>query len=224
MVGSDEALCVERKSTTMAELLLYSSPGVQYLIILGIVVGSTVLILFLYSILKRNLGRGRRHDKGKNFDSVFQEPLPAGLISDQELNTRKIEYEEPVDLSGFFTVREQGSDLIPHKKKTEYSYSGTVESIDILDYIQWILLDGRQTVLRIGLPDGTSCKVYLKEGQILHAVNGGLEGEEALYSSMIFPSGKFVHLAWTEPDRKTIEKPGIQILLEAARRRDEAGA
>ncbi len=206
----------------MAALLLHSSPGAQYLIILGIVVGITVLTLFFYSIFKRNLGRGRQHDKRKDFNSVSRQPLPAGLISQQELNPRKIEYEETVDLSGFFTVREQGSGLIPQKKKTEYSYSGTVEGIDILDYIQWILLDGRRTILKISLPDRTSCKVYLKEGQILHAVNGGLEGEEALYSSMIFPSGKFVHLGWTEPDRKTIEKPGIQILLEAARRRDEA--
>ena len=64
--------------------------------------------------------------------------------------------------------------------------------------------------------------MYLKDGEILHATNGELEGEEALYSSMMFPRGKFVHLAWTEPNRKTIQKTGTQLLLEAARRRDEA--
>ncbi|MGO9121871.1 MAG: DUF4388 domain-containing protein [Desulfomonilaceae bacterium] len=97
-----------------------------------------------------------------------------------------------------------------------------VEGIDILGYIQWILLDRRRTILEISLPNRTSCKVYLKEGRILDAINGELEGEEALYSSMMFPSGTFVHLSWTEPDRKTIEKPGTQLLSEAARRRDEA--
>jgi Domain of unknown function (DUF4388) len=158
----------------------------------------------------------------KGLDSVFRKLLTAGLISQRELNARRIGYEETVDLSGLFTVQEEGSGLIPQKKKTEYSYSGMVEGIDILDYIQWILLDRRQTILEIRLPNRTSCKVYLKEGQILHAINGELEGEEALYSSMMFPSGKFVHLGWTEPDRKTIEKPGTQLLLEAARRRDEA--
>jgi len=158
----------------------------------------------------------------KGLDSAFRKLLAAGLISQQELDARKMGYLETVDLSGLFSMPQEGGDLFPPKKKTEYSYSGTVEGIDILDYIQWILLDRRQTILEISCPNQTSCKVYLKEGQILHATNGELEGEEALYSSVMFPGGKFVHLVWTEPDRKTIEKPGTQLLLEAARRRDEA--
>jgi len=158
----------------------------------------------------------------KGLDSVFRKLLAAGLISEQEFDARKMGYLETVDLSGLFTIPEGGSGLIPPKKKTEYSYSGMVEGIDILDYIQWILLDRRQTILEISLPNRTSCKVYLKEGQILHATNGELEGEEALYSSVMFPGGKFVHLAWAEPDQQTIERPGTQLLLEAARRRDEA--
>jgi len=161
---------------------------------------------------------------GKGLDSAFRKLLTAGLISQQYLNARRIGYEETVELSGLFPVQEQGSGLIPQKKKTDYSYSGMVEGIDILDYIQWILLDRRRTILEISIPNGTSCKVYIKDGQILHAINGEVEGEEALYSSMVFPKGKFVHLGWTEPDRKTIEKPGTQLLLEAARRRDEASS
>jgi hypothetical protein len=159
---------------------------------------------------------------GKGLDSVLQKLLRAGLISERDLNCRKLGFEETVDLSGLFTFQVQGADHILQKKKAEYSYSGMVEGIDILDYIQWILLDRRSTVLVIGLPNGTSCTLYLKEGEIIHAVNGEREGEEALYTSLMFPSGRFGHETWTEPDRKTIEKPGTQLLLEAARRRDEA--
>jgi Domain of unknown function (DUF4388) len=159
---------------------------------------------------------------GKGLDSVLQKLLRAGLISERDLNARKLGFEETVDLSGLFSFQVQEADQILQKKRTEYSYSGMVEGIDILDYIQWILLDRRSTVLEISCPNGTSCMVYLKEGQILHAVNDELEGEEALYNSVMFPSGRFVHLTWTEPDRKTIKKPGTQLLIEAARRRDEA--
>ena len=155
----------------------------------------------------------------KGLDSIFRKLLAARLISQQELNARKMGYLETVTLSGLFPIQQEASRL---KKKTEYSYSGMVEGVDILDYIQWILLDGRRTVLEISFPNRTACKVYLKDGEILHATNGELEGEEALYSSMMFPRGKFVHLAWTEPDRKTIQKTGTHLLLEAARRRDEA--
>jgi hypothetical protein len=159
---------------------------------------------------------------GKGLDSVFRKLLAAGLVSQRELNARKIGRLETVDLSGLFPIEAEGSSRTPRKKRTEYSYSGIVEGIDILDYIQWILLDRRRTILEISFPDRTPCKVYLKDGQILHATNGELEGEEAFYSSMMFPGGKFVHLAWTDPDRQTIEKPGTQLLFEAARRRDEA--
>jgi Domain of unknown function (DUF4388) len=158
---------------------------------------------------------------GKGLDSVLQKLLRAGLISERDLNARKLGFEETVDLSGLFSFQVQEADQILQKKRTEYSYSGMVEGIDILDYIQWILLDRRSTVLEIGLPNGTSCSVYLKEGEIIHAVNGELEGEEALYASVMCPSGRFGHETWSEPDRKTIEKPGTQLLLEAARRRDE---
>jgi len=158
----------------------------------------------------------------RGLDSAFQKLLAAGLISEKELNSRKPGFGETVDLSGLFHVGEQGTGQIQQRKKKEYSYSGIVEGIDILDYIQWVLLDGRRTVLEISFPNGTSCKVYLKEGQILHATNGKREGEEALYSSVMFPRGKFVHLSWNEPDRKTIDKPGMHVLLEASRRRDEA--
>jgi len=127
----------------------------------------------------------------KGLDSIFRKLLAARLISQQELNARKMGYLETVTLSGLFPIQQEASRL---KKKTEYSYSGMVEGVDILDYIQWILLDGRRTVLEISFPNRTACKVYLKDGEILHATNGELEGEEALYSSMMFPRGKFVHL------------------------------
>jgi hypothetical protein len=158
----------------------------------------------------------------RGLDSAFQKLLSAGLISEQELNFGKLGYEETVDLSGLFTLQEQGSGQTRQRKQKEYTYSGTVQGIDILDYIQWILLDRRSTILEISCPDGASCRVYLKEGQILHAIKGEQEGEEALLSSVMFPSGQFVDLTWTEPSRKTIKKPGTQLLLEAARRRDEA--
>src|SRR5208283_5737299 len=72
----------------------------------------------------------------KGLDSVLQKLLTAGLISERELNSRKLGFEETVDLSGLFTFQVQGADQILQKKRTEYSYSGMVEGIDILDYIQ----------------------------------------------------------------------------------------
>jgi hypothetical protein len=159
---------------------------------------------------------------GKGLESVLQKLLRAGLISERELNSRKLGFEETVDLSGLFPLATEESGQIQERTKKEYSYSGMVEGIDILDYLQWILLDRRSTIVEISCPNGTSCRVFLKEGDIIHAVNGEFEGEEALYKSVMFPNGRFGHESWTVPDRRTIKKTGTQLLLEAARRRDEA--
>jgi Mor family transcriptional regulator len=53
----------------------------------------------------------------KGLDSVFRKMIAAGLISQQELNARKIGYEEAVDFSGHSTVHEQESALIPSNMK-----------------------------------------------------------------------------------------------------------
>lgn len=158
----------------------------------------------------------------KGLDSAFQKLLSAGLISEEELNSCNLGYEETVNLSGLFALQAQERGHVPDKRKKEYSFSGLVESIDILDYLQWMLVDGRSTILEIRCPNWASCTMYLKEGLIVHAVNGEQEGEEALFSILMHTSGQFVHLSWAEPDRQTIQRPGIQLLLEAARRRDEA--
>jgi hypothetical protein len=152
----------------------------------------------------------------KGLDSAFKKLLAGGFLLEQELNSGKLDYEETVDLSGMFPIVERRS-----KPRKQYFYSGTIDHVDILDHIQWIVLDGRQTILEITVPDGKRCKVYLRAGEIIHAINGERYGEEAIYSTVMSITGSFCHLPWTEPDRRTIEKPALQILLEAARRRDE---
>jgi len=51
-----------------------------------------------------------------------------------------------------------------------------------------------------------------------------MEGEVAFYRCIQSKRGKFAHLPWSAPEKITIGKDGMQLLLEAARRRDEADA
>ncbi|MBM3299791.1 MAG: DUF4388 domain-containing protein, partial [Deltaproteobacteria bacterium] len=50
---------------------------------------------------------------------------------------------------------------------------------------------------------------------------GELQGEEALYRCLTFKSGSFSSLPWIAPEKATIKKPGMLLLVEAARKRDE---
>jgi hypothetical protein len=159
----------------------------------------------------------------KGLDSTFRKLLTVGLISRFELAARRSEQEETVDLSGIPTeVSEQDGTRRAQNKKAHYSYSGKVEGVDILDYIQWMLIDGRQTVLEVRHPNAMPTRLFVDDGKVLHATTMELEGEDAFYRCVLPQNGEFVHLPWSAPDKTTIEKAGMQLLFEAARRRDEA--
>lgn len=102
------------------------------------------------------------------------------------------------------------------------SFSGKVEEIDILEYVQFILLGGRKTVLEITSTLGTKGRIYLADGNIIHAECGVLEGEKALYRCLCFMEGAFSHVPWEQPEEATINRPGEFLLMEAVRKRDEA--
>ncbi len=102
------------------------------------------------------------------------------------------------------------------------SFSGLIEDVDLLEYFQFIILGSRKTVLQVTSLIGTTGRIYLAEGLVLHAELGVLKGEQALYSCLCFKEGTFSHLPWQEPTELTINQPGEFLLIEAVRRRDEA--
>ncbi|MEW6137757.1 MAG: response regulator [Thermodesulfobacteriota bacterium] len=108
--------------------------------------------------------------------------------------------------------------------KDDTAFSGAIDKIDILDYLQLIMLTGRRVVVEVSSKDGGQGLIYIEKGEVRHAKCGLLEGEEALFKCLAFEGGNFVNLPWTEPEKITIAKPGDFLLMEAARKRDEARA
>jgi ActR/RegA family two-component response regulator len=102
------------------------------------------------------------------------------------------------------------------------AFSGSIDEIDILDYLQLLILSGRQVILDVHGADGAHGQVFISKGDILHAICGALGGEEALYRCVSFKGGSFSNLPWTEEHETTINKPAEFLLIEAARVRDEA--
>lgn len=159
----------------------------------------------------------------KGLDSTFRKLLTVGLISKLELAARTTGQTDTVDLAEIPTDRADPEGLHRlQKRRPQYSYSGMVQGVDILDYIQWMLMEGRQTVLEVTPEDGMPCTLYIAHDKILHARTMERLGEDAFYELIQCPRGEFAHLPWTEPDTVSIEKGGMQLLFEAARLRDEA--
>lgn len=110
------------------------------------------------------------------------------------------------------------------RTRSRSSFSGMVRGVDIIEYVQFVMLGGRKTVLEVTSSLGTRGRLFLADGNIVHADCGLLLGEPALYRCLCFKEGSFAHEPWEDPDSVTINKPGEFLLMEAIRKRDEAWA
>ncbi len=100
------------------------------------------------------------------------------------------------------------------------AFQGSLKELPLPDIVQLVSVSGKTGVfnLRNG---ATSGEIYLRDGQIVHAKAGNLEGEEAVYELAVWNEGEFVfHPGKTSP-ASTIKRSNTNLLMEAARRIDE---
>ena len=159
----------------------------------------------------------------KGLDSVFRKLLRARVIKRADLTARTNSFENTIHLDGLdVTSLDDSTSVNTQNNTSSYKFSGRIEDIDILDYVQFLLTEGGRAFLEITPKEGRPCMLFVDCGEVLHAVNGSLEGEEAFYDCMQFKGGEFAQHAWVQPKQVTVGKPGMSLLVEAARRRDES--
>ena len=97
-------------------------------------------------------------------------------------------------------------------------FSGTVTNTSLHDVIQLICI-GRCTCrmrVRCRTNEGV---IHFREGEIVHAENGSIEGEEAFYDILSWPMGVFSCEERFEA-KATIEESWDFLLMESLRRFD----
>jgi CheY-like chemotaxis protein len=124
--------------------------------------------------------------------------------------------EKPVDISRLVDI------LADLTRGT--AFRATLNDFDLLDYLQLAIISGKQVLIEVVSSEGQTGLIFLDRGSVLHADCGALTGEEAFYRCTSFSRGRFMNLPWRKPGIVTVDKPGEYLLLQAARRRDEAGA
>jgi len=112
------------------------------------------------------------------------------------------------------------SDAVPSNQS--HAFTGIIDEVDILDVVQFMLLNRRKALLDIRSANDDHCKVYVTDGNIVHAIRNNLKGAEAFIEGMSFQGGSFLALPWEDPEEATIFEPGELMLMEAARKRDES--
>ncbi len=101
------------------------------------------------------------------------------------------------------------------------SFSGSVDSISLFDYVQLVFQTMKKVLLKIRSTDGQEGIIYISNGTSWHAECGDLKGLDAFYKCMAFEGGSFSTLPWEEPTVRTIDKRGDFLLMDAARTKDE---
>jgi hypothetical protein len=100
------------------------------------------------------------------------------------------------------------------------AFQGSLKELPLPDIIQLVSVSGKTGVFLLETADQKG-EIYLHDGEIVHAIAGGLTGEEAVYELAIWQEGDFVFKPGEETGERTIKKSNTNLLMEAARRIDE---
>ncbi len=99
-------------------------------------------------------------------------------------------------------------------------FQGSLEEVKLPDVIQLMSVSSK-TGCFIMSQGEVSGSIYLKDGQIVHAVSGDLQGEEAIYTLAIWEKGQFEFKLGVTSEETTVTKRNTNILMEMARKLDE---
>ena len=99
-------------------------------------------------------------------------------------------------------------------------FAGTLKNIQINDLIQMCCLSMATLSIRVSKNDHQGM-IYIKDGDVVHAVCGNASGEDAFYTILGWASGHFETLDDTYDGEDTVNKSHEFLLMEAARRADE---
>ena len=93
--------------------------------------------------------------------------------------------------------------------------------VGLQDVIQMECLGRNSSVLEV-YNEHVLGRIYIENGNIIHAAGGDLTGERALQQLLALPGGSFELVPFELPPQNTISGPWEFLLMEAARVRDEA--
>lgn len=105
----------------------------------------------------------------------------------------------------------------------ECGVSGSLDEMSFTDMIQ-ILCAGRRSVDLFLNMENEEGRVYIRDGEIVHAMLGALRGEPAFYALMRGKSGTFTTRQCGETPERSIQSSSMSLLMEGARMADEHGA
>lgn len=128
-------------------------------------------------------------------------------------------FEKPISLTD---LKKTIFNILINKEK-EKGFAGIVKSVNLTDLIQMFCLNGMSKSIRI-CNEQEEGYIHIEAGDIIHAVCGDMNGQNAFYKILGWPTGSFETLAITSDVEINIFDDWQYLLLEGARQMDESEA
>ncbi|HEX2981841.1 MAG TPA: DUF4388 domain-containing protein [Anaerolineaceae bacterium] len=97
---------------------------------------------------------------------------------------------------------------------------GSLQEMTVVDLIQHACQDQKTAQLTLSHASQQAV-LYFKDGNVIHAVSDGQEGDEAVFRALFWEDGTFSQESGVEPPATTITRTWASLLLEGAKRLDE---
>ncbi len=143
------------------------------------------------------------------------EPYRAACLS----NGAELFLEKPASREGWQNLYSALNELI--KLQPEEGFRGMLRRVGLQDVLQMECLARSSSVLEVSTAQAHGT-IFVVDGQIIHAQAGDVTGEEAFNYLMSLGGGQFHLKPFVEPPARTISGSWEFLLMEAARKRDEA--
>lgn len=98
---------------------------------------------------------------------------------------------------------------------------GSLRDMAVADLIQQNCQDRKAAQVTLTRANQTAT-LFFQDGNLVHAALDDLRGEEAVYALLGWETGQFISQTGVAPPAKTIKRKWTGLLLEGARRLDEA--
>jgi len=99
-------------------------------------------------------------------------------------------------------------------------FQGSLHDVKLPDIIQLMTVSGKSGCFLLN-QDQEEGRIFLQDGQIVHAQVGKLRGEDAMYALAIWDNGSFAFQEGATTEERSISKKITFLLMEVARKLDE---
>lgn len=120
--------------------------------------------------------------------------------------------EKPIDLRKLVGIIQECG---PHK-----GFFGNQIEVEFFDYVQMVAVSARDKQLVVTTRQGNGY-IWFEHGDIVHAQYHDFRGEQAFYKMLAVGRGTYREVLFRPPPQRTIVRPSMHLLMEAARQADE---